>query len=243
MKKIFLIIIALVASIFSFAQSNDEIMAKLTQAAASMKSMQCNFTQNKTMSMLAEPTVSKGRMCYVAPDKMKWEYTDPYPFAIKVDGEKMTKISDGKEEILDTKNRMYQGMMKIIMSSATGKNLFDKSTHYSVYFEDAREEFGKKYDLGYLMMYGKGFFEPIVDLSIKYKKPLIYGMKPEITITYRPTDAAKIIFDYEIRNRETGEIHVTGRTIQVFMNKNNYQLVLTNPDFYEEWKKRWEVGK
>lgn len=127
MKKLFLIIIALVASITSFAQSNDEIMAKLTQAAASMKSMQCNFTQNKTMSMLAEPTISKGRMCYVAPDKMKWEYTDPYPFAINVDGEKMTKIADGKEEILDTKNRMYQGMMKIIMSSATGKNLFDKS--------------------------------------------------------------------------------------------------------------------
>lgn len=128
MKRITLIIIALVASISCFAQSNDEIMAKLTQAAASMKSMQCNFTQNKTMSMLAEPTVSKGRMCYVSPDKMKWEYTDPYPFAIKVDGEKMTKIADGKEEILDTKNRMYQGMMKIIMSSATGKNLFDKST-------------------------------------------------------------------------------------------------------------------
>lgn len=127
MKRIFVIIIALVASISSFAQSNDEIMAKLTQAAASMKSMQCNFTQNKTMSMLAEPTISKGRMCYVSPDKMKWEYTDPYPFAIKVDGEKMTKIADGKEEILDTKNRMYQGMMKIIMSSATGKNLFDKS--------------------------------------------------------------------------------------------------------------------
>lgn len=128
MKRITLIIIALVASISCFAQSNDEIMAKLTQAAASMKSMQCNFTQNKTMSMLAEPTVSKGRMCYVSPDKMKWEYTDPYPFAIKVDGDKMTKVADGKEEILDTKNRMYQGMMKIIMSSATGKNLFDKST-------------------------------------------------------------------------------------------------------------------
>ena len=40
----------------------------------------------------------------------------------------MTKIADGKEEVLDTKSRMYQGMMKIIMSSATGKNLFDKSS-------------------------------------------------------------------------------------------------------------------
>ena len=114
--------------------------------------------------------------------------------------------------------------------------------HYSVYFEDAREEFGKQYDLGYLMMYGKGFFEPIVDLSIKYKKPLIYGMKPEITITYRPTESAKIIFDYEIRDTETGETVVTGHSVQVFMDAKSHQLVLTSPDFYEEWKQRWEVN-
>lgn len=113
--------------------------------------------------------------------------------------------------------------------------------HYAIYFEDAREEFGRKYDLGYLMMYDKGFFEPLVDLSFKYKKPLIYGMKPEITITYRPSDAAKIIFDYEIRDSKTGEVYVTGHSVQVFMDKTNYQLVLTNPAFYEEWKKRWEV--
>ena len=113
--------------------------------------------------------------------------------------------------------------------------------HYSIYFEDAREEFGRKYDLGYLMMYDKGFFEPLVDLSFKFKKPLIYGMKPEITVTYRPTEAAKIVFDYEIRDSKTKEIYVTGHSVQVFMDKTNYQLVLTNPDFYEEWKKRWEV--
>lgn len=113
--------------------------------------------------------------------------------------------------------------------------------HYAIYFEDAREEFGRKYDLGYLMMYDKGFFEPIVELTIKYKRPMIYGMKPEIYLVYRPTDSAKIIFDYEIRDSITKEIFVTGHSVQVFMDKNTHQLVLNNPDFYEEWKKRWEV--
>ena len=115
--------------------------------------------------------------------------------------------------------------------------------NYAKYFEDAREEFGKKYDLGYLFMYDKGYFEPLVDLSFKFKKPLIYGMNPEITVTYRPTDAAKIIFDYEIRDTKTGEVYVTGHSIQVFMDKSNYQMMLYCPDFYEEWKKRWEVGE
>lgn len=114
--------------------------------------------------------------------------------------------------------------------------------HYAIYFEDAREEFGKKYDLGYLMMYDKGYFEPLVELTFKYKRPLIYGMKPEIYLVYRPCETAKIVFDYEIRDPKTKEIYATGHSEQVFMDKSNYQLVLYAPDFYEEWKRRWEVN-
>lgn len=114
--------------------------------------------------------------------------------------------------------------------------------NYARYFEDAREAFGGKYDLGYLMMYDKGYFEPIVEMTFKYKRPMIYGMKPEIELVYRPTEAAKIIFDYEIRDAETKEVFATGHSVQVFMDRDTHQLVLYSPDFYEEWKKRWEVN-
>ena len=109
---------------------------------------------------------------------------------------------------------------------------------YVMYFEDAREAFGKKYGLAYLDIFGNGFYAPLVDLSFKYKSPITYDMKPEITITYKPVDAAKIVFDYEITNPENGDVLATGHSVQVFMDLN-YQLVWTNPDFYEEWKKRW----
>ena len=115
--------------------------------------------------------------------------------------------------------------------------------HYIKYFEDAREAFGAKYGLEYLMMYDKGFLEPVVDLNIHYKRPLAYGMKPEIEIVYRPMEAAKIIFDYEIRDAKTKEVFVTGHSVQVFVDRYSHQLVLNNPDFYEEWKKRWEVNE
>ena len=114
--------------------------------------------------------------------------------------------------------------------------------HYAVYFEDAREAFGAKYGLEYLMMYDKGFVEPLVELTFKYKRPIIYGMKPEIEIIYRPTDAAKIIFDYEIRDAETKEVFTIGHSVQVFMDRYTHQLELNNPDFYKEWKKRWEMN-
>lgn len=109
---------------------------------------------------------------------------------------------------------------------------------YVMYFEDAREAFGKKYGLAYLDIFGNGFYAPLVDLSFKYKSPITYDMKPEITITYKPVDAAKIVFDYEITNPDNGDVLATGHSVQVFMDLN-YQLVWTNPDFYEEWKKRW----
>ena len=109
---------------------------------------------------------------------------------------------------------------------------------YSLYFEDAREAFGKRYGLGYFDIFGNGYYAPLVELSFNYKRPIKYGMKPEITIIYRHTDSAKIVFDYEIRDTVSGDILATGHSVQVFMDMQ-YQLVWANPEFYEEWKQKW----
>ena len=111
---------------------------------------------------------------------------------------------------------------------------------YMLYFEDAREEFGRKYKLEYLRIADFGYYAPLVDMQFHYHKPLVYGMHPRIDIIYRPTEAAKIVFDYEIYNPETEELMASGRSVQVFMDKD-YQLVWTNPDFYVEWKKMWGI--
>ena len=109
-----------------------------------------------------------------------------------------------------------------------------------LYFEDAREEFGRKYQLEYLRIADFGYFAPLVDLEFHYRKPLLYQMRPRIDITYHPTEAAKIIFDYEIFDTATEELMAHGRSVQVFMDKD-YHLVWTNPEFYQEWKRMWGV--
>ncbi|MBE6254807.1 MAG: acyl-CoA thioesterase [Prevotella sp.] len=111
---------------------------------------------------------------------------------------------------------------------------------YPLYFEDAREEFGRKYQLEYLRIADFGYFAPLVDLEFHYRKPLLYQMRPRIDITYHPTEAAKIIFDYEIYDTATEELMAHGRSVQVFMDKD-YHLVWTNPEFYQEWKRMWGV--
>ncbi len=111
---------------------------------------------------------------------------------------------------------------------------------YSLYFEDAREEFGKQYGLGYMTIFNNGYYAPLVELSFKYKKPLLYEMSPIIIITYIPTESAKIVFDYEIIDDRDKTVLATGHSVQVFMDRD-YQLVWDTPEFYKKWKHKWAV--
>ena len=111
---------------------------------------------------------------------------------------------------------------------------------YALYFEDAREAFGAKYGLSYMGYVDHGYFAPIVEQTIHYKKPIRYGMKPRIDIIYRPTEAAKIMFDYEIYDTEDESLIATGHSVQVFMDMK-YNLVWENPEFYLEWKRKYDI--
>ena len=111
---------------------------------------------------------------------------------------------------------------------------------YVKYLEDGREEFGANFDgISYMEIYKAGYKAPIVDLRIEYKKPVTIGETITIETRYIPTEAAKIHFDYTIYN-ERGEVVITAYTIQVFLDEKN-QLVLQNPEFYTEWKKKWKI--
>jgi len=106
---------------------------------------------------------------------------------------------------------------------------------YSLYFEDAREEFGKKYGLEYLYIFNTGFYAPLVELHFEYKRPLKYKDRGRIEITFRDTDAAKIVFDYMIFSADTNELIATGHSVQVFLDRD-YQLVWSSPAFFLQWK-------
>lgn len=108
---------------------------------------------------------------------------------------------------------------------------------YPLYLEDAREAFGEKYGLSYKLYISENIFVPIVEMTMSYKQPLRFGMRPTIKITYRPTDSAKILFDYTIYDPETGTVFLTAHSVQVFMDRD-YKLMWYSPEFYTEWKKK-----
>ena len=108
--------------------------------------------------------------------------------------------------------------------------------HYIKYFEDGREAFGREHDLGYMDVYARGFFIPIVNINCSYKRPILYNGPLMIEAKFVDTPAAKIIFEYKLYNKENGEVYATGTSEQVFLTRER-ELHLTLPEFYVQWKK------
>lgn len=109
--------------------------------------------------------------------------------------------------------------------------------NYPLYLEDAREAFGAEFGLSYALYIKENVFVPIVKMDVDYKRPVRFGMKPVIRIEYVPTDAAKLIFDYKLYDKESGDVFLTARTVQVFMDRD-YKLMWFSPDFYTQWKQQ-----
>ncbi len=109
--------------------------------------------------------------------------------------------------------------------------------HFIKYFEDGREAFGKQYGFGYLDFYEQKLVTPIVDVSCQYKKHLTYGDEIIIETEFINTDAAKIIFEYKIFKKGDPSLVASGKSIQVFLTTDG-ELILTNPDFFIDWKKK-----
>lgn len=112
--------------------------------------------------------------------------------------------------------------------------------NYALYFEDAREKFGEEFNLSYLYMYECGFYTPLVELHFNYKKAITYKDHAKIKINLRNTNAAKIIFDYEIYSPLDNSIYANGYSTQVFLDLN-YNLIWNTPKFFIEWKKKWNI--
>ena len=108
--------------------------------------------------------------------------------------------------------------------------------NYISYFEEGREDFGRKHELSYLDVQKNGFVTPIVESHSKHLLPLKYGDIAIIETTFINSVSAKIMFEYKIFNPD-GEVACTGKTTQVFVD-NNGILALNFPRFFEDWKRK-----
>lgn len=64
------------------AQKLTALIQRVTQMQAGTATLQARFEQRKTSRLLAEPSVSRGRFYFKAPDSVRWEYDAPRPMTV-----------------------------------------------------------------------------------------------------------------------------------------------------------------
>ncbi len=109
--------------------------------------------------------------------------------------------------------------------------------NYLRYLEDGREAFGKQYGLEYLHIFNSGYYAPIVDLRVKYKKTSTLGDTLIIETRYIPSKSAKLMFEYTIYRSSDNEVVLEAQTTQLFLTRDG-KFELSSPKFLVEWREK-----
>lgn len=121
-------VLPLVANAQALQKANDaqsrEMIAKINSRAAELNSIECDFTQVKTLRFLNDKMTSQGKMYFGGKDKLRWEYTKPYVYTFIINGQKVYMKSSKSSQTVDMRqSRLFQSIAQVMMNSVTGKSL------------------------------------------------------------------------------------------------------------------------
>ena len=131
MKKYSLLLWTFICVLSVSAQTlNDaQIRQRVNQAAAAMKTLQCDFVQIKHLKMLNEEMLAQGKMYYQQSNKLRWEYTNPYTYTFVLNGDKVLLKNQQRNDVIDVnQNKIFREIARIMMSSVVGNSLLDNKT-------------------------------------------------------------------------------------------------------------------
>ena len=114
------------------AQTANQVRQRINAVAAQMKTMECDFVQTKTVKMLNSKLVSRGKMYYQQPGKLRWQYLSPYQYTFVLNGNQVKLKSQGRNDVIDVEqNKMFKEITRIMMNSVVGKCV-DSSRDFKV---------------------------------------------------------------------------------------------------------------
>jgi len=107
------------------AAQQKSMVEKINRTAASIRSIDCSFTQVKTLQFLNDKMTSQGRMLFVAEGaKLRWEYQTPYSYTFILNGQKVFIHSQKNTQTIDiSQSRLFQSIAEVMLNSVTGKSL------------------------------------------------------------------------------------------------------------------------
>ena len=142
MKKIICIIIlfySICGNIFSqtgrrLSESERQVFEqKIIEHSKKIKTLQCSFLQERTSTLVAEKDVTKGVLLYQSPTMLRWEYTEPTPSTLILNGNNAVLFNQDGNRMGN--ERMLQQLGSIIISMINGSGIAQNRQFSSEFFE------------------------------------------------------------------------------------------------------------
>ena len=133
MKRIFVIVTGLIllmtagvsALTYTAQQTEDEMIKSIVKASSNITSMKCDIAQTRRIPLMDEPQKSSGTMIYIKPSRFSLDYTEPFAWKLKVDGD---NIIMGTESAEGEAGRLFKGISSMILGCMSGEMLKDRRT-------------------------------------------------------------------------------------------------------------------
>lgn len=133
MKRIFVIVTGLIllmtagvsALTYTAQQTEDEMIESIVKASSEITSMKCDIAQTRRIPLMDEPQKSSGTMIYIKPSRFSLDYTEPFAWKLKVDGD---NIIMGTESAEGEAGRLFKGISSMILGCMSGEMLKDRRT-------------------------------------------------------------------------------------------------------------------
>lgn len=145
MNKIILLFLLMPLSGYLLAQSepftslDDPGILKdgLESMSEQTNTIESKFVQEKHMQLLTKGFVSKGHISFKKPDKLRWEYSDPFEYLIVINGEKIHIQNEGKTNTFDmATSKLFLEINNLIINTVKG-NILDEEKFDIEYFQSS----------------------------------------------------------------------------------------------------------
>ena len=133
MKRIFVIVTGLIlllalgvsAVTVNMQQTEDEMIESIVKASSNITSMKCDIAQTRRIPLMDEPQKSSGTMIYIKPSRFSLDYTEPFAWKLKVDGDNIIMATESAE---GEAGRLFKGISSMILGCMSGEMLKDRRT-------------------------------------------------------------------------------------------------------------------
>lgn len=124
---------------FSAVKDKNAVAQKLKKVSIETNTIDSEFIQYKHLDIIENDIVSKGSFSFKSPDKVRWQYTNPYNYLIVMNSGKMWIKDNNKISEYDTKsNKVFKEINDLMIGLLKGNILENPDFNTQFYASDSQ---------------------------------------------------------------------------------------------------------